>query len=88
MSKPKKILKKTRRPQLSPTLRKRICRPHTSSTRKIAEKRKALTAIVEKRTATIAKMQKNLDVFKTALEKTKNQKESESTCTTETEPNI
>jgi hypothetical protein len=35
------------------------------------QREKALTDIIEKRTATIAKMQKNLDIFKAALEKTK-----------------
>ena len=44
---------------------------------RLEKREKALNAIVEKRTATIAKMQKNLDVFKAALEKVKRQKESE-----------
>ena len=44
------------------------------------EKReKALTKIIEQREKTLAKLQKNLEIFKTSLEKVKKQKESELT---------
>ena len=46
---------------------------------RLEKREKALTAIIETRQKTIAKMQKNLDFFKTALEKVKKQKESELT---------
>jgi len=61
---------------------------HKLSSQNCRKEKKALTTIEEKRTATIAKLQKNLAVFKTALEKAKNQKESEGTRTNGIEPNI
>ena len=46
---------------------------------KMDKREKALTSIVEQRQKTLAKMTKNLDIFKVALEKCKKQKESELT---------
>jgi CO dehydrogenase/acetyl-CoA synthase gamma subunit (corrinoid Fe-S protein) len=43
----------------------------------LEKREKRLVEIVEKRTATISKMQKNLDIFKVALEKVKAQKAAE-----------
>jgi hypothetical protein len=43
----------------------------------LGKREKALTAIIEIRTKTIAKMQGNLEIFKTMLQKTKDQKATE-----------
>ena len=80
MSKTQKILKKGEAtPIIANTEKKGFVAVAQARLERLEKREKALNAIVEKRTATIAKMQKNLDVFKTALEKVKKQKESELT---------
>ena len=78
MSKTQKILKKGEAtPTIANTEKKSFVGTAQARLTRLEKREKALTAIVEKRTTTIAKMQKNLDVFKAALEKVKKQKESE-----------
>jgi len=73
MSKTQKILKKGEAtPTIANTEKKSFVGTAQARLTRLEKREKALTAIVEKRTTTIAKMQKNLDVFKTALEKVKN----------------
>jgi hypothetical protein len=80
MSKTQKDLKKGEAtPIIAKTERKGFVATAQARLVRVEKREKALAAIVEKRTATIAKMQKKLDVFKTALAKVKKQKESELT---------
>ena len=78
MSENKKIKKKGEAtPSIANTEKKSFVGAAQARLAKMEKREKALTAIIETRTKTIAKMQKNLDVFKTALEKVKKDKENE-----------
>ncbi len=80
MSENKKIKKKGEAtPIIANTEKKGFVATAQARLERLEKREKALTAIIETRQKTIAKMQKNLDVFKTALEKCKKQKESELT---------
>ena len=78
MSKTQKVLKKGEAmPTIANTEKKSFAATAQARLARLEKREKALNAIVLKRETTISKMQKNLDVFKTALEKVKKQKESE-----------
>ncbi len=80
MSENKKIKKKGEAtPNIAVPEKKSFVGAAQARLAKMEKREKALTAIIETRQKTIAKMQKNLDFFKTALEKVKKQKESELT---------
>ncbi len=80
MSKNDKILKKGEATQsIANTEKKSFVGAAQTRLARLEKREKALNAVVEKRTATIAKSQKNLDFFKIALEKVKKQKASELT---------
>ncbi len=66
---PTKIIGNTEKKEIVPVVEQYLAN--------LDKREKRLNEIIQKRTATIAKMQKNLDTFKSALEKCKVEKESE-----------
>ena len=85
MSKTQKDFKKGRADPIIGNTEKKVEEKKTTTIASAAQQRlanldkreKRLVEIVEKRTATIAKMQKSLDAFKISIEKVKSQREAE-----------